>query len=114
MVTDFATGKAKSVILSHGMPTKVHQGDKDLDETMAKWRQSRDADEAWLKDHERSPYVKEAIQGVLSEKSFKALLHGAGRPRFDGGRETWEEYQRVLKRFEQKRVEAKQWTLSAH
>lgn len=108
-VVAFATQKAKSVILSHGMPTKAHQGDESYEDTLAKWEASRDADQAWLKEHESSPYVQEAIVGVQGGKGFRSLLRREGRPHFDPRRETVEDYQHDLRRFIEKLENAQKW-----
>ena len=51
----YATNRVKAVALSHGMPTKVHKGDRDCADTLAKWRRSREADAQWLRTHKNSP-----------------------------------------------------------
>jgi hypothetical protein len=103
----FATNKAKTALLSAGMPVKAHKGDKDFAETMEKWESRQKADAAWLEEHKDSPHTQEAINGIRTSTSFRSLMAGKGRPEFQRGKETWSEHQDDLKRYNEKREQAK-------
>jgi hypothetical protein len=77
VLKDFSRDKAKSVILSDGLPERKKGEDPDEYQLRVKdWEVGHKADEAWLKEHKSHPAVKEAIAFIRSTKPFHDLLKG--------------------------------------
>lgn len=101
--------KVEGSMLSHGMPTKAHEGDKDYAETYARFESQQAADDAWLERYRDTPYVQEAIEKVRNSKPYRDLLHRRGKPNFIHGKETWEEHRADVERWVKKVERATEW-----
>lgn len=104
VVKKFIAKKAKKVILSSGFPEKEHKGDKDYATTLANWKEEYNADLKWLKANKDLPKVQAMIDEVLDSSSYRDILRGKDRPKYDVGNESREafdiRYDKYLQRFE--------------
>lgn len=92
--------KVESVSLSKGSPERSPRETKEeFSERYERWRENRDADEAWLKNNKDAKIVNEAIESMRTDKRYFDLISGRGEPNFDPKKESFESHLEDTKRW---------------
>jgi hypothetical protein len=68
--------KVRTVAEGTGMPKDLGRAD-----LMQRWENDRNASGAFLREHSKSPIVREAIEFEMSQDRFQDLLRGKGAPK---------------------------------
>jgi hypothetical protein len=73
LLADYAESTARRAVLSLNRPTREREG-QPLESLTSEWEKRRDEAARWLRDHQDSPAVQSAVQGVLTSDSFQRAI----------------------------------------
>lgn len=93
-----------------GRPSKSkEQSDEEYAQEVAIWEARQEGDRAFWERHIDSPIVQDVLKEVKLSPAFRDTLFGEGKPKYDPGSETFQEFAEEIRRFGQRQQAAQEF-----